>query len=648
MSAIGGVLIFDGGPVDPSLLAALGVGLERLGPDGGREVIAGSVGMTYRAFHTNAESRREHQPHCWGHQFMLGWDGRLDNRDELLTLLRDDLRGEDTDAAIVMAAYRRWGQLSIGKLLGDFALAIWDKRDHAVWLARDPIGTRTLYYHVDRDRAVWSTDLAAMIDVGSISTDVNDEYIAGYMIGGAEPDITPYLGVHAVKPAHALRIDHDGLVSEHRVWSLDPHKQIRYPSDAEYEEHFRAVFRDAVRVRLRSDSGVFAELSGGLDSSSIVCMADDIVKTGDASAPALETVSYVLDDASTSNEEQWIALVNEQRKTTGHRIYSTEHRYLTVLTDTSGIALPNFALLSSAYPRALRATMCDRRARLLLRGVGGDELLYSIRSPSPELADLAASKRVWELHARLKTWSRLMNRPYLAVLWNEAIVPNLSEPVQTWLRSGAIKFLPDWLDEGFVNRMRLRERIVVRPVGVGAFPTPSARILAQLFQGPFRSVAAGTHQELGGCENTYPYLDRRLVEYLLAIPFQQKLRPGENRSLLRRALRGILPDAILNRRDKGNPTELLYRAFARENSTFKSLLSDARIFARGYVDRTKFMAAFDRTIAGHETSYRYLAILITLELWLRAVEGRITPPNSVAAADERAALAVGTPHHATL
>ncbi|MGH9204873.1 MAG: lasso peptide isopeptide bond-forming cyclase, partial [Vicinamibacterales bacterium] len=199
MSAIGGVLMF-GGRVDPEQLRDLGARLERLGPDGGREVVSDHIGMVYRAFHTNAESCREHQPYCWGHQAILCWDGRLDNRDELLEQLRDELRGEDTDAAIVMAAYRRWRRHGIGKLVGDFALAIWDRHDQAVWLARDPVGTRTLYYHVDAERVIWSTDLGALLDVGGVAIDVSDEFVASHLTDERAPGLTPYVGVHAVKP----------------------------------------------------------------------------------------------------------------------------------------------------------------------------------------------------------------------------------------------------------------------------------------------------------------------------------------------------------------------------------------------------------------------------------------------------------------
>jgi asparagine synthase (glutamine-hydrolysing) len=623
MSAIGGVFMFGGDPVDLSLLAALGTRLERLGPDGGREVVSGSVGMSYRAFHINAESRSEHQPHCWGHQAILCWDGRLDNRDELLASLRDDLRGEDTDAAIVMAAYRRWGDRSFGKLLGDFALAIWDKRDHAIWLARDLVGTRTLYYHVDAQRVLWSSDLAALIDTAGMSLEIADEYVASLLAMGAEPGLTPFVGIRPVRPAHVVRIAEDGLVSEHRFWSLDPSKEIRYSSDTEYEDHFRSIFRAAVRDRLRSDRPVFAELSGGLDSSSIVCMAHDIVGARDAHAPSLETVSYVFDDAPTADEKKWIAHVDEWRGFTGHLVYGNTRQYLQPLHETLSGVLPTLAVISPAYPVAVRTIMRQHGGRVLLSGCGGDELLHSVNKPAPELADLAASRNIHRLHARLKVWSRVVRRPYFTLLWNEAICPNLPATLQARLKTGAVAQIPDWLDTGFVTRMRLRERMLEASSTVTACQTPSARIQILGFESALRAVASGTFQEPGGCDYSFPYLDRRLVEFLQAIPFDQKMRPGESRSIMRRALRPILPEAIVRRRGKGNPTEVSFKAMAHEADTFRRMLSDGRVFARGYADPDKFRAAFERAIAGRERHSGRLKMTLVLERWLRAMEHRV-------------------------
>ena len=152
MSALGGVCYFDGRPVSDREMAMLRDCLTSRGPDGGWEVRSGSVGVAYRAFHTNRESRLERQPLMSTGGTILAWDGRLDNRAELLRLLHRDVRDSRTDAAIVMAAYRKWGVNCPTRLIGDFALSVCEPSTGTVLLARDPFGVRTLYYWLRGDR----------------------------------------------------------------------------------------------------------------------------------------------------------------------------------------------------------------------------------------------------------------------------------------------------------------------------------------------------------------------------------------------------------------------------------------------------------------------------------------------------------------
>jgi asparagine synthase (glutamine-hydrolysing) len=126
MSAIGGVINFSDEPVDPELLKELGQSLEPYGPDGSFDMRRTSVGMVHRAFHTNRESRHETQPLVQPDGLMLAWDGRLDNREELMSLLRDELRNDESDSSIVIQAYKKWSITFLNRLIGDFALSLWD------------------------------------------------------------------------------------------------------------------------------------------------------------------------------------------------------------------------------------------------------------------------------------------------------------------------------------------------------------------------------------------------------------------------------------------------------------------------------------------------------------------------------------------
>src|SRR5215211_2809224 len=162
MSAIGGIINFGGGPTDDEVLTQLAQALETYGPDGGSIARLDSAGIVYRAFHTNLESRSERQP-LVQHGCTLAWDGRLDNREELIRLLRDELREDRSDSALVIAAYKKWGTGFLEHIIGDFALSLWNWSSQTLFLARDPVGARLLFYQVDGERFLWSSRLEALL-----------------------------------------------------------------------------------------------------------------------------------------------------------------------------------------------------------------------------------------------------------------------------------------------------------------------------------------------------------------------------------------------------------------------------------------------------------------------------------------------------
>ena len=317
MSAIGGIVGFNGALVDPDQLAIIRSGLDLHGPDGGGDLLQRSVAMSHRALHTNRLSRGERQPLVDTSGRILCWDGRIDNREELLESLSNEVNDQQTDAAIVMSAFAKWGVDFLQKIVGDFALSLWDPKSNTLFLARDPVGARLLYYHVNDERIVWSSRLEPLLSLSDVELDIDDEYVAGYLTAQLDPSQTPYKNIFCVQPSHLL-MAHNGELCFKRFWGLDPNKEIRYRTDAEYEEHFTQLFREAIRARLRADGPVWADLSGGLDSSSIVCMADSIIEAAESEATRLETVSAVFDESPSSDERKFISKVEAKRGRVGH------------------------------------------------------------------------------------------------------------------------------------------------------------------------------------------------------------------------------------------------------------------------------------------------------------------------------------------
>src|SRR5438552_2554596 len=277
---------------------------------------------------------------------------------------------------IVGAAYDRWRSDCFSLLIGDWALSVWDPCTRSLILAKDPIGTRHLYYSFDNKRVAWSTILDPLVLLAGKTFALCEEYIAGWFSFFPAAHLTPYVGIRSVPPSSSVLL-RPGMHAVSKYWDFDPGKRIRYRTDGEYEEHFRAVLSEAVCRRLRSNSPTLAELSGGMDSSSIVCMADTIIARGAAETPRLDTVSYYNDSEPNWNERPYFTRVEEKRRRTGCHIDVGQQQSFTLdldsdhfaLTPASGGGRPNEA------SRQFAACMASQGNRVVLSVIGGDEVM---------------------------------------------------------------------------------------------------------------------------------------------------------------------------------------------------------------------------------------------------------------------------------
>ena len=617
MSGIGGIYCFDGAPADDASLRVVAHGLERRGPDGHSEYKSASIAMVYRPFHTNRESRMETQPFVSDRGHVVCWDGRLDNREELISILQNDLRDDRTDVAIVMAAYSKWGVDFLPKIIGDFALSFWDPLAQSLVLARDAIGPRTLYYHKNEHRVIWSTELAPLLDLAGIPLEINDEYVAGFFTSLPEPGLTPYRHINAVPPAHSVIIS-DGIVRTRRFWGLDPNREIRYRSDAEYEEHFRHLFREAVRCRLRVDGPVWSELSGGMDSSSIVCIAHDILKNGETQASSLNTVSRVFDEAAKSDERRYILPVEEKIGKKGLHLSEDTYRILAPLDPDYVPMVPSYVTNIAAYCKAVNNAMRETGSRVLLSGLGGGELLLGDGEQFPELADLLVQLKLVSLHRRLRTWSEALNKSYSHLLWKQVILPLLPHSLQFGRKRNSKRIL-HFYNRDFVKRMHLRERMF-GPRDVFGFPLPGGRYQSRLFQFLPRQISSGFWLELSDVQFSYPGTHRPLIEFLVAIPFEQRARPKEGKSILRRALRDLLPPELLYRTERRITIQsAAARAALRERERIREMFTHSRAAAHGYIDAAEVLAACDERRKHPEM---FIISLLPFEYWIRSFEKR--------------------------
>jgi len=638
MSVQAGIWNFEGDQVKPELLDNLSESLRQQGPDGETRYVGNSVALLYRPFHTTAESRRERQPYASGRGFILTWDGRLDNRHALSADLRSDLESNPTDVAIVAAAFDRWGTDCFRRIVGDWAVSIWKPQERELLFAADYMAIRHIFYYLEKDRILWSSDLSSLVLHSKREFHIDDDYIAGFLVHNPDAYLTPYVGIREVPPGQFVQI-RNGLALVERFWRFSPKCRIRYRTDAEYEEHFRDVFRQSIQRRLRSDSPVLAELSGGLDSSSIVCMADDILANEGAETPRLDTLSYYDKSEPSGDDWTYFQKVEAQRGRAGIHIDGS-----ILGTSPDSLACTDFRPLPGdlGVGQKLDTERADAVRgggyRAVLSGLGGDEFMGGVPDPRAHLADRLVQFKLISLAKQLIAWSLIKRRPWIQLLWQsviDVVPPFLSQHFAKEAQ------LDPWIRRDFAKRTRLtiRQLDVHEHFGL-LLPTRRSYIAGVLMMANNVAKFAGPANIPE--EARYPFLDQTLIEFVLSIPADQMLRPGERRSLMRRSLAGIVPQEVLSRRTKQvgqrTPMLILEKYWNELQTIFQKPLSSGL----GYIHEVELLKTICDARAGKTVPLARALWTISLEYWLRdlAARGLLALPVASASPVEQRQLPI--------
>ncbi len=632
MSAQFGRWNLEGQSPDAKYIDKVNSTLAPYGPDSSEMYAHGGMTILYRAFHTTKESHREAQPYVSSSGVVITWDGRLDDRAELISELRGVLKtnsaGEFTDVQIVAAAFEKWGAECLGRLIGDWALAIWNLRERSVLLAKDPLGTKHLYYSTEKDHITWSTILDPLVLFAERTFAICEEYIAGWLSHLPAPHVTPYVGIHAVPPSSAVLLRQGKYGVNHIVskyWDFDPGKRIRYRTDEEYEEHFRAVLFKAVQRRLRSDRPVLAELSGGMDSSSIVCVADSLIAAGDAECPRLDTISWFDSTNPNWDDPVYFAKVEEKRGRIGFHIDVSSLAEDASLQESFVPEFDKNRFAATVVPRELpdqfkqyAKYMMSQGYRVTLSGIGGEDPTGGcIPTPTPELQNLLARGRFFTLARQLKAWAAKMRKPRIPLL-REALggfLPLALTGLPEYIRPTA-----PWFDSAFVRRNRAPLHAYSSRIKLLG-PLPSFQDHLHMLDCERRVIAyCFPYPELIR-EVRFPFHDRDLREFTYSIPCEQVVRVGQRRSLMRRALMGIVLDELLNRKQKSFFPEPKKKSTAEWPSLVdvggQMVSSSIRI-----IDPNRFWAALQKAQRGDESHLESLRRTLTLESWLRHLTSR--------------------------
>lgn len=553
MSGFAVALCRDGSPVDRAAAEPVLAALAHRGPDGSRSVVLPSAFVGHQHFRTTREEAGESQPLSDAAAGLhLVFDGRIDNRDELLAALGDGGIAP-SDAALVLRAYARWGDACFARILGPFAAVIVDERQGRVVAARDPLGSRTLFHHVTPRLALFASEESALLRHPAVPGDVDETTLAHYFAVSTPGDgSTFFTAVKEVQPGHLLVVERDGVRS-HRYYVPDLARRVRYRDDRDYVERFRELLAASVRARLRTVGPCGVMLSGGMDSPSIAALA--------ASRGPLKSFSWIFDDPAACDERRFIGPIVRKLGLDATYVPGDD---LWPLRDAESWPVDPSAPYSNPYrllKREIYRAAAGQGVRTLLNGAYSDSY-YS--GAEDWLTDLVREGRLEEA------------RSDLALLAERRGWRPLADPA---IRRFGSHLLPRRLHPAPRRRPWLTEHAARLVSGRNAPDPLAARArrpsqYASLFS-PFQALSPREAFHANGCgvEIRDPYRDLRLVEFALAIPAHLLQRVGRSKRILRDAMAGLLPDEVVTRTVE-TPLGPLYRKglLEREAETVRSLL----------------------------------------------------------------------------
>ena len=542
---------------------------------------------------------------------------RLDNREELAAALPG--RKGASDLEMVGAILQARGRQALVKLMGDFAFACWDSRTRMLLAARDSLGVRRLF---------WSQLAPDLIGVGSHPSLLAEgdayspEYIAHWFAGVRRSEHTVFRGVRLI-PAGSRLSASDGRLAVERFWSPEQVASADKRSLASYCDEFLELFQAAVRRRLPEDGCVWAELSGGLDTSSVIMTADLLHRTGAVSTRIAGTLTYS-DSMGSGDESEYVNAVLAasglpNRQLRDNWLWQDDGR------PPPETEYPGIHTTAWTLGRRRDTTLKEAGVDVLLTGSGGDVV---VGVNSFYLADLIS-------HGRFVTaWHELIRSCVVGQhsLWlfafENAIAPLLPTPLRSRCLTRNDWVVPSWVNRGFGRQYDVRGLARSRRI-VGGLKGNGNGTYHEVLVNRLRSLALASPLEEPGddYERRHPFLYRPLADFALRLPTPDAAnRPLPQKWVLREAMRGILPEVVRKRTTKGSQGARMIWSLERERTLIEWMLKDPILAQMGCVEPVRLREAYTDVRVGRASAgprvINPLLRTLALETWLRIRSGQ--------------------------
>jgi asparagine synthase (glutamine-hydrolysing) len=605
-------------------------------------------------------------------------DARIDNRD---VLIRDLQLSPSTgqvipDSTLILRAYEEWGQDCVDHLLGAFSFAVWDPRRDSLFCAVDHLGVKQLYYTQALPQGfALGSEIKALLLLDEVQCTIDEEELGRNLAWmPRSSDSTLFEEIQSLAPAHALRVTSDG-VETWKYWEIEPSDEAQSLSTQECIERFKALFKESVQCRLRSAHPVGAELSGGLDSSFVTCMASDLLSD---ETPPIKTFSLVYDELPDCDEREYIREVVSEKDIVPYYVKGDEIGPVSTATevfdtvDDGRLGGGNSFLRWHLYKRAQETDV-----RVVLTGTDGDS---TVSHGTERFAELAADEQ-WQsfqtlaeqyvknldqeraeyaIHGQddssperilekagfsyLNHWATTGQwRPFLRSairisslfdvslleiggrFWKRLIAPE--SLVRARIKSAteaSRKEVPPVVDTAFAHSIGLPEKLSSYRRATENLPSVRKNQL-KTFRGELIADELQHYNQYASAhsiEARHPFMDIRLIQFCLGMSSEMSFQDGWTRAIMRWSMEEIVPETIQWRTAKTNMAEVFNHGLLEvDGELASSLLSDLGPMAP-FVDESYMQDLLSTQEEKNELDFTLLASILGKVVWARKMSER--------------------------
>ncbi len=527
----------------------------------------------------------------------------------------------------ILSAYKLWGVEAFAKFNGGYACAIWDDIEKSVCLARDHFGMKPLYYTSINKSFLFATEIKALLAHPDVKTEPDDQGIADFLSVNRFRILTKntcYSGIKKLLPGTWCKFS-EGRFQEGQYWNIDPERIDEYANDEERIEHIRDIMVDAIDIRLPEGDHVGASLSGGFDSSSIVCVMRALLDKQGRQDVKLDTFSYDF-ETDEADEVHLIEVIAKQARSTHHGLKILQPDFFDdldkIIVANDGPILENAALLLYKNMTQIGKAGVD----VHFSGIGGDELFQGELN---YFSDLFRSGHWVELYKEIRGVYPVdpitgKNTSLSSMLRGYLLSPLRPDWYQKMRKtSNGMEYPPDWMSDSFCQRANVGPDL----------PNPDRPRFKNFYDQScwdlfyYELVGAGAHyHDTAGAtfsiDSRCPLMDVRLVEAMFATPREWKIKEGQVRRMQKSAMEPYLPKEILEDHIKKDhhPTVTGFMQHAMQGKV-NELLKGNKQLSRDYVDWNSLERHTEPYFAGKPYSPLPIWLAMALERWLQTTFG---------------------------